>query len=97
MDQELQILHRNLSIVKKALDNVNQLNQVTLNFIRSSQIRDLYRGLRGRNVHNTATQVVVHTENIVSELNALERTLRDAEAILLHQAEHYDKDTKATR
>ena len=97
IDNELRMAHHNLAIVKKALVNLDTVTTVASNFIRSSQIRDIYRGLRGHKVRATSTQVMVHTENIIAELHALERTLRDAEAILLQQAEHYGKDAKTSR
>jgi len=97
MIAELQILQNNLAIVKKALDDLEQLNVVTINFIRRSKIRDIYHRLRGHNIRTTASHVVVHTDNIASELDALKRTLQRIEAILLQQAEQYGKKPKASR
>ena len=91
------VLVRNLKLVKNVLNKLDTLKDEAMVFSNGSEIRDIYRGLRSGSVRNTSTRILVHAENIIFELTALESALRDAEAILLQQAEHNDKRAKTTR
>ena len=82
-------------LINKALADLSQLQRVAQNYVGSTTIRDIYRRLQGGKARGTATKILVHTENVISELKELEQSLRDAEVILIQQAQYYEQKSKA--
>lgn len=85
-----------LQMCQKAIAELSRLQRLSAGYFRSRTMRDIYRGLRMRRANTAATKVLVHSENAMSALNALETALRDGEAILNQQAKYYEQQQQAT-
>jgi inorganic pyrophosphatase len=89
-------LQKNLNQVKKAIDNLDKLRQAAKKYRADVALLDIYRFLRTSKSYRTATDIVVHTENVDREVDALASSLRDAQMILLQQVQHFEKGFKPT-
>lgn len=95
---EQRMIEKNLIHVENILPEVEKRKHDFARLIRLSDIRELYRGLKMFRAHHAATNILVHTENIVRELENLEGVLKEARILLLQQqqAEHHEQQ-KTTR
>lgn len=96
-ERELQATQLHLVFVQKALHDLKSVQKSVNGFINAAPLREIYRGLRASKANKSATEVLVHTENVARELAELERSLRDGEVILKQQALYYERQQTNTR
>jgi hypothetical protein len=94
---ELQATRLHLSFIRKALADLKHVQKAVVGYVNAAPLREIYRGLRSSKAHKSATEILVHTENVSRELDELERSLREGEVILTQQAQYYERQQKNTR
>ena len=93
-ERDLQVTRLHIQFVQKALADLRQVEQSFIGYIRKAPLIEIYRGLRNSKANKSATDILVHTENITREIEELERSLHNGETILKQQAQYYERLTK---
>jgi CRISPR/Cas system CMR-associated protein Cmr5 small subunit len=93
-ERDLQVTRLHIQFVQKALADLRQVEQSFNGYIRKAPLIEIYRGLRSSKANKSATDILVHTENITREIEELERSLHNGETILKQQAQYYERLTK---
>lgn len=93
---EQQKIQIQLNQLKKVSQSIVKLNRDTQFLKKGKDLVGLYRHLRELGANKLATEMLTHTENVIRELNELINNLKESEAILIRQAQHYEQKSKAS-
>ena len=93
---ELRVTLNYINMMRKTLSDLRRVEQTVNGFVNATPLREIYRGLRSSKAHTSATDILVHTENISKEILELKRALLDGEAILKQQAQYYEQQQKSS-
>lgn len=85
-------LMRNLTMIQKAIKNLESLKKSTKNYFSSREIRELYREFKSSKYHNTATNLSNSNESVLHILDNLEKTLKDAQLVLFNEAKTAEQE-----
>ena len=85
------VIQQNLDRIRTSITESEHLGKVLGAFYNKARLRDIYQSLQSSGQSRTAKKLLVHSESMVEHHRALEEALREAEFIILRQAEHYGK------
>ena len=72
-------------------ETLRQLKQIKISLARTKKVRQLYKELRSVNANNIANELLVHSTNVLTELDALSSALVDAKTLLILKAKQYEQ------
>lgn len=84
MSNTIGLLHQ----VDTALKQLTDVELTVDNYIVTSKIKEIYRGLQSERATSSSKRIMIHIENLVRELNNLEDALKDGQLVLLKRVEH---------